>query len=155
MKLLVVSLGARHLDARPGDTIHLRDGPAVVVARLPPVPGRPPAFRVTPEPPCGMCEAPMRWDTDAWRCRACGHVATEHAAGATALESLGDQARAGKNRRRAEARMRQVDQVFADEAIRSRAYRLLRRLSRGQIDHEAAQLAAQQLLSEAEGGDDE
>ena len=51
--------------------------------------------------------------------------------------------------------MRQADQVFGDEAIRSRAYRLLRRLSRGQIDHEAAQLAAQQLLSEAEGGDDE
>ena len=52
--------------------------------------------------------------------------------------------------------MRQVDQVFADEAIRSRAYRLLHRLSRGQIDHEAAQLAAERLLGDAaEGGDDE
>ena len=150
MKLLVVSLGPRHADVRPGDTIHLRDGAVVVVATLPQFPGRPAAVRVTSGPPCGLCEGAMRWDTDTWRCRSCGNIATAEVAGAAALESLTDQGRAGKNRRRDQARARQANLLFDDSRIRSRTYKLLRDLSRAKLDHETAQLAATRILRDGD-----
>ena len=46
----------------PGDTLLLDDLPHVVLHRLPKLPGRRPAVRVTADLPCGICEARLAYD---------------------------------------------------------------------------------------------
>ena len=48
--------------ARPGDTVMVDGHPMVVLRLLPHLRGRPPAARLTPDLPCGTCEAALRYD---------------------------------------------------------------------------------------------
>ena len=98
----------------------------------------------------GYARALCAGTPDTWRCRSCANVATAEVAGAAALESLTDQARAGKNRRRDQARARQANRLFSDERIRSRTYKLLRDLSNAKLDRETAQLAATRILRDGD-----
>jgi len=48
----------------------------VVLFILPRLAGRPLSARVTHEPPCRLCEAPLSWDDTGWRCPECADTPT-------------------------------------------------------------------------------
>ena len=53
-----------NLRAEPnlGDSVLIEGRPYVVLDRLPRLPGRPPAARVTPDLPCRFCEEPLLYN---------------------------------------------------------------------------------------------
>ena len=94
----------------PGDTLLVDGKPHVVLFRLPKLPGRQPAVRVTPDLPCGACEQPLCYDAPArrWRCSGCRTRYDRTALFDLVTEHLQDGARAGKARREADRHGRQV-----------------------------------------------
>ena len=46
----------------PGDSVLIRGNRYVVLERLPSLPGRPPAARVTPDLPCCFCDDPLLYN---------------------------------------------------------------------------------------------
>ena len=126
----------------PGDTLLIDGRPAVVLYRLPAVPGRPPAARVTADLPCGTCEAgPLRYDAlrRRWRCPSCRTAYDAAALADLAREHVADGVRAGRARRGRGTRARQVARgapgaaavllaAAADGGAPSRAY-LVERLT--------------------------
>ena len=107
MTTFVVPAPAR---ATVGDTLMVNGRPLAVAALLPRLPGRRPAARVTPDPPCGACERALRWDVPqrCWRCPDC-HQTYDRAALADLLtEHVADSMRAGNARRDRDRRARQV-----------------------------------------------
>ena len=84
----------------PGDTVMVDGVPALVLFLLPRLAGRPLAARVTHDPPCRLCEAPLRWELPrrTWYCTECSDVPS--------TETLADWAR--EERRGRGTRARQV-----------------------------------------------
>ena len=95
----------------PGATLLVDGVPCVVVAKLPKLRGRLPAVRVSPDLPCGVCEAAsLRFDP-ARRCWCCPSCRTTYGRAALAdltAEHVADGARAGHARRDRQRRTRQV-----------------------------------------------
>lgn len=96
--------------AATGDTLMVNGRPLAVVALLLRLPGRRPAARVTPDPPCGACERALRWDVPrrCWRCPECRQTYDSAALAELLAEHVTDGVRAGNARRDRERRARQV-----------------------------------------------
>ena len=96
--------------ARPGDTVMVDGHPMVVVRLLPHLRGRPPAARLTPDLPCGTCEAALRYDAlrRRWCCTECQSGYEGEALADLAREHVRDGVRAGRARRNRVSRGRQV-----------------------------------------------
>ena len=107
MTTFVVPAPAR---AAAGDTLMVNGRALVVAALLPRLPGRRPAARVTPDPPCGTCERALRWDVprSCWRCPDCRQTYDRAALADLLAEHVTDGVRAGNARRDRERRVRQV-----------------------------------------------
>ena len=86
------------------------DHPFVLLHLLPRLVGQPPAARVTADPSCRLCEAPLRWELPRrrWLCLACGDAPSLDDLAAWCREHVADGVRAGRNRRRSGTRQRQV-----------------------------------------------
>ena len=87
--------------ARPGDTVMIDGHPMVVLRLLPHLRGRPPAARLTPDLPCGTCEAALRYDAlrRRWCCTECQSGYEGEALADLAREHVRDGVRAGRARR--------------------------------------------------------
>lgn len=100
------------LDKRParGSTILIEGRAHVVIALLPPTPGRRPAARVTHNPPCGVCESRLRFDAPRrrWWCPECRQGYGRDAMRELLAEVVADGVRAGRNRRAADRDRRLV-----------------------------------------------
>ena len=96
--------------ARPGDTVMVDGHPMVVLRLLPHLRGRPPAARLTPDLPCGTCEAALRYDAlrRRWCCTECQSGYEGEALADLAREHVRDGVRAGRARRNRASRGRQV-----------------------------------------------
>ena len=96
--------------ARPGDTVMVNGRAALTLHLLPRLAGRPPAARVTHDPPCRLCEAALRWELAArrWRCSECADAPAAEVLAAWAREHTADGVRAGRTRRRGVSRQRQI-----------------------------------------------
>ena len=122
----------------PGDTLLLDGRPHMVLHRLPKLPGRRSAVRVTDDLPCGACEAaPLRYDAPRrrWWCPSCRMAYDRAALADLAGEHVADGVRVGKARRASGTRARQVARgapgasvvllrAAADGGALSRAYLL-------------------------------
>ena len=98
MTTRVLSAPAR---TRPGATLLLDDAPHLVLHLLPRLPGRALAARLTADPPCRLCEAPLQWAPPArrWECPECADVPTTEQLADWAREHVRDGVRAGRARR--------------------------------------------------------
>ena len=107
MTTRVLSAPAR---TRPGATLLLDDAPHLVLHLLPRLPGRALAARLTADPPCRLCEAPLQWAPPArrWECPECADVPTTEQLADWAREHVRDGVRAGRARRGRGTRNRQV-----------------------------------------------
>ena len=107
MTTRVVPVPAR---TAPGATVMVDGRPAVVLFILPRLVQRPRAGRVTHEPPCRLCEAPLQWHLPAgrWRCSECADTPSAAHLGEWAREHVRDGSRAGKGHRDRGTRGRQV-----------------------------------------------
>ena len=94
MTTRVLSAPAR---TRPGATLLLDDAPHLVLH----LPGRALAARLTADPPCRLCEAPLQWAPPArrWECPECADVPTTEQLADWAREHVRDGVRAGRARR--------------------------------------------------------
>ena len=93
----------------PGQTVTVDGRSYLVLHLLPQVAGRPPAARVTQEPFCRLCEAPLVWRPGGWRCSGCRDTPDAATLAAWAAEHVADGARLGKARREADRRHRRAD----------------------------------------------
>ena len=93
-----------------GETVLLDGLPHVVLHRLPKLPGRRPAVRVTAGLPCGICAAPLAYDEarHGWRCPSCRTGYDRAALAALAREHVADGVRGEWTRRSRGTRTRQV-----------------------------------------------
>ena len=82
----------------------------VVLRLLPHLRGRPPAARLTPDLPCGTCEAPLRYNAlrRRWFCTECQAAYDGEALADLAREHVRDGVRAGRARPNRASRNRQV-----------------------------------------------
>ena len=71
MTTRVVSVTAA---AAPGLTVTVDGRAHLVLHLLPRLRGRPQVARVTREPPCRLCQAPLIWTAHGWTCSDCRHV---------------------------------------------------------------------------------
>jgi len=94
----------------PGDTVMVDGRPHLVLFHLPRLAGRPLAARVTHDPPCRLCEAPLRWELPrrTWCCPDCHDTPTREHLQEWCREHVADGVRAGKARRDRDRRTRQV-----------------------------------------------
>ena len=111
MTTRVVSLAAA---AAPGSTVTVAGRAYLILHLLPQVSGRPPAARVTREPPCRLCEASLLWRPGGWTCSACRDTPSTDILAAWAAEHVADGSRAGMARRDAERRFRRTDRWRAE-----------------------------------------
>ena len=101
-------------EAAPGLTVTVNGFAHLVLHLLPRLPGRPPAARVTRDPPCRLCEAPLVWRPGGWACSGCHDSPDAETLAAWAAEHVADGSRAGKARRDADRRLRRVDRWRAE-----------------------------------------
>ena len=94
--------------SRVGDTVWVDRRPGLVLHLLPRLAGRPLAARVTCDPPCRLCQAPLRWLRSGWCCSACSDVPDSESLAAWCREHVRDGVRAGSTRRNHPSRARQV-----------------------------------------------
>ena len=106
MTTQVVSVAA---EAAPGMTVTVNGYAYLVLHLLPQLAGRPPAARVTRDPPCRLCEELLAWRPGGWTCSACRDTPSVETLAAWAAEHVTDGERAGKARREAERRHRRTD----------------------------------------------
>ena len=104
-------------EAAPGLTVTVNGFAYLVLHLLPQLPGRPPAARVTRDPPCRLCEAPLAWRPGGWTCSGCRDTPSVEALAAWAAEHVADGAHAGKARREADRRHRRSDRWRAELGI--------------------------------------
>ena len=109
-----VSLAAA---AAPGSTVTVAGRAYLILHLLPQVAGRPLAARVTREPPCRLCQAPLVWRPGGWSCSACRATPSADILAAWAAEHVADGSRAGKARRETERRQRRTDRWRAELGI--------------------------------------
>ena len=101
-------------EAAPGMTVTVNGYAYLVLHLLPQLAGRPPAARVTRDPPCRLCEAPLVWHPGGWACTGCRDTPDVAVLAAWAAEHVADGERAGNARREAERRHRRADRWRAE-----------------------------------------
>lgn len=114
MTTRVVSVTA---EAAPGMSVSVDGRAHLVLFLLPRVPGRARAARVTHDPPCRLCEAPLVWRPGGWTCSGCHENPSAEALAAWAAEHAADGTRAGRARRESDRRQRRVDRWRAQLGI--------------------------------------
>ena len=102
--------------AVPGLSVTV-DGRAHLVLYLLPRRHGPQQARVTPEPSCGICEAPLVWRAGGWSCIGCRDTPSTEALAAWAAEHVADGARAGRARREGDRRQRRTARWRAELEI--------------------------------------
>ena len=73
--------------------------------------------RVTHEPSCGICEAPLVWRAGGWSCSGCRDTPSTEALAAWAAEQVADGARSGRTRREGDRRQRRTARWRAELGI--------------------------------------
>ena len=106
MTTQVVSVAA---EAAPGMTVTVNGYAYLVLHLLPQLAGRPPAARVTRDPPCRLCDAALAWHPGGWTCSGCPDTPNPELLAAWAAEHVADGAHSGKARRETDRRHRRAD----------------------------------------------
>ena len=115
MTTRVVSLTAE--EVVPGMSVTVDGRAHLVLFLLPRRRGWPLAARVTHEPPCWLCEAPLVWHPGGWTCSCCHDTPSADALAAWAAEHVADGTRAGRARRETARRQRRADRWRAQLGI--------------------------------------
>ena len=104
-------------EAAPGLTVTVHGHAYLVLHLLPQVSGRPLAARVTRDPPCRLCEAPLIWRPGGWTCSGCHDTLSVAALAAWAAQHVADGSRDGKAHRETDRRRRRSDRWRAELGI--------------------------------------
>ena len=100
-----------------GRTVTVDGRAHLVLHLLPRINGRPLAARVTRNPPCRLCEAPLIWAASGWWCSCCRDTPTSEELADWCREHLQDAARTGRARRDAARRKRRAERWRAEVGI--------------------------------------